>query len=199
MIQSKQEKFVNIQHLAGTTKRKNVKPPIGYVCNICKADGESRHYVTMCPQKVKKSVPANATTTKSTTTTSQQISTTQSIKSTKTISKTIPASSSSSSPTPNIAINDPAANPCKVFVSGLLFTTTKKELSDLFGSADDQVVVANIRLLLFTGSKRCNGQAFVTMSTSEGASKAIELLHDYEQKDEQGTIRKLKVIPALTR
>ena len=153
----------------------------------------------MCPQKVKKSVPANATTIKSTPTTSQQISTTQSIKSTKTISKTIPASASSSSPTPNIAINDPAANPCKVFVSGLLFTTTKKELSDLFGSADDQVVVANIRLLLFTGSKRCNGQAFVTMSTSEGASKAIELLHDYEQKDEQGTIRKLKVIPALTR
>ena len=188
MIQSKQEKFVNIQHLAGTTKRKNVKPPIGYVCNICKAEGESRHYVTMCPQKVKK-----------TTTTSQQISTTQSIKSTKTISKTISSSASSSSPTPNIAVNDPAANPCKVFVSGLLFTTTKKELSDLFGSADDQVVVANIRLLLFTGSKRCNGQAFVTMSTSEGASKAIELLHDYEQKDEQGTIRKLKVIPALTR
>ena len=189
MIQSKQKKFVNIQHLAGTTKRKNVKPPIGYVCNICKAEGESRHYVTMCPQKVKKSVPANATTTKSTKSTTQQISTTQSIKSTKTISKTISSS----------AINDPAANPRKVFVSGLLFTTTKKELSDLFGSADDQVVVANIRLLLFTGSKRCNGQAFVTMSTSEGASKAIELLHDYEQKDEQGTIRKLKVIPALTR
>jgi RNA recognition motif-containing protein len=176
----------SIQHLAGTSKRKNKLPPIGYTCNICKACGDNRHYVTACPSKEKKkiiSVPATSTSTTSSSTVTPASSTST------TTSTTLPQKS---------ATNDPAANPCKIFVSGLLFTTTKKDLSDMFGSIE-QVVVSNVRLLLFSGSKRCNGMAFVTLTTLEGARKAIDTLHNTSVTDDQGIQRTLSVVPALSR
>ena len=81
----------------------------------------------------------------------------------------------------------------KLLVAGCSEKTTKKEISDLFSSAEGQVVVG-IRLIV--SEKKFTGQAFVLMSTPEGATKAITLLHGYEQKDDQGASRKLRVTPA---
>ena len=178
--ETRKAKGPNIQHLAGTSKRKVKIPPLGYVCNICKASGDDRHYVTACPSKVKPAVVVTSTTT----TAAPSTTTVATNKS------TISASSNS---------KDPAANPCKVFVSGLLFSTTKKDLHDMFGNVDESAVVSNVRLLLFTGSKKCNGQAYVTMTTLDGARKAMSTLDGKQVKDAQGTKRMLTVVPALSR
>ena len=79
-----------------------------------------------------------------------------------------------------------------------MFTTTKKDLNDMFGSID-QVVVANVRLLLFAGGKKCNGQAFVTTTSVEGAQKAIAMLDGTYVTDAKGNKRLLKVVPAVSR
>ena len=47
----KAKKNPSIQHLAGTSKRKVKIPPPGYVCNICEASGDDRHYILNCPDK----------------------------------------------------------------------------------------------------------------------------------------------------
>ena len=182
--ETRKVKGPNIQHLAGTSKRKVKIPPLGYVCNICKASGDDRHYVTACPSKVKPAVVTTKVVTATTTTAAPFTTTVATNKS------TISASSKS---------KDPAANPCKVFVSGLLFSTTKKDLHDMFGNVDESAVVSNVRLLLFTGSKKCNGQAYVTMTTLDGARKAMSTLDGKQVKDAQRTKRMLTVVPALSR
>ena len=69
----------------------------------------------------------------------------------------------------------------------------------MFGNVDESAVVSNVRLLLFTGSKKCNGQAYVTMTTLDGARKAMSTLDGKQVKDAQGTKRMLTVVPALSR
>jgi RNA recognition motif-containing protein len=175
----KAKKNPSIQHLAGTSKRKVKIPPPGYVCNICEASGDDRHYILNCPdRKMKKSNTTEANQ-------EQEPSTTA-----KTNSTTASSTNSSSS--------HASTNQRKLFVSGLLFTTTKKDLVDMFGSLE-QVVVANIQLLRFKDGKKCNGQAFVTTTTAEGAQKAIAALHGTHVMDTKGGKRVLKLVHAKGR
>ena len=173
MKQSK--KNPSIQHLAGTSKRVVKVPPPGYVCNICSSNG---HYILNCP---KRTTPATATLPTTTTTAPTTSPTTTTNPTTSTGSK-----------------EDPAANPCKIFVSGLLFSTTKKDLNDMFGSLD-QVVVSQVRLLHFPDGKKCNGQAFVVTTSAEGARIAISTLDGTHVTDAKGNKRLLKVVPAASR
>ncbi|MDQ3622730.1 MAG: RNA-binding protein [Verrucomicrobiota bacterium] len=62
----------------------------------------------------------------------------------------------------------------KLYVGNLSFDATENDLQDLFGEAG---TVSEVALMQdkFTGQSR--GFAFVTMSTSEEAQKAISLFH----------------------
>jgi RNA recognition motif-containing protein len=62
----------------------------------------------------------------------------------------------------------------KLYVGNLSFETTENSLTDLFSQAG-RVTSANLIQDKFTGKSR--GFAFVEMSTSEEANKAIETLH----------------------
>jgi RNA recognition motif. (a.k.a. RRM, RBD, or RNP domain) len=62
----------------------------------------------------------------------------------------------------------------KLFVSGLPFDTTIKDVADMFSSKADAAVV-HCKLIKFDDTKRCKGQAFVTFSTPETAKKALQL------------------------
>lgn len=62
----------------------------------------------------------------------------------------------------------------KLYVGNLSFETTENSLSDLFSQAG-KVTSTNVIQDKFTGKSR--GFAFVEMSTSEEANKAIETFH----------------------
>lgn len=62
----------------------------------------------------------------------------------------------------------------KLFVGNLAFATTENDLQDAF-AAFGTVMEVNLMLDRMTGKSR--GFAFVTMSTSEEAQKAIEGMH----------------------
>merc|ERR1719221_1642498 len=66
----------------------------------------------------------------------------------------------------------------KVFVSGLPFECTEKDVKQYFDEAidsDRQVNLVHCKLLKFEDSKRCKGQAFLTFDSSEGAEMALKL------------------------
>ena len=136
---------------------------------VCNICSSNGHYILNCP---KRKTPATTTTAPTTSPTT-----------------TNPTTGSK---------KDPAANPCKVFVSGLLFSTTKKDLNDMFGSLD-QVVVSQVRLLHFPDGKKCNGQAFVVTTSAKGARMAISTLDGTHVTDAKGNKRLLKVVPAASR
>jgi hypothetical protein len=69
--------------------------------------------------------------------------------------------------------NDPDAK--KVFVSGLPFDVKAKAVEDFFSVARNCGTVAGVRLVTFADTKRCNGQAYVSFDTDEGAQNAIKL------------------------
>ena len=62
----------------------------------------------------------------------------------------------------------------KLFVSGLPFDATAKDVSDLFASKAD-VSVLHVKLIKFEDTKRCKGQAFVAFATLDEAKKALRL------------------------
>lgn len=74
---------------------------------------------------------------------------------------------------------------CKVFISGLPFDITNKELRAYFKSkcydedADKESsggkFIRYCKLLTFTDSKRCNGQAEIIFQTEEITNKALDL------------------------
>jgi RNA recognition motif. (a.k.a. RRM, RBD, or RNP domain) len=72
----------------------------------------------------------------------------------------------------NRGLQDPSET--KLFVSGLPFDTTAKDVSELFASKAD-VSVVHVKLIKFEDTKRCKGQAFVTFATPEAAKKALRL------------------------
>jgi RNA recognition motif. (a.k.a. RRM, RBD, or RNP domain) len=84
--------------------------------------------------------------------------------------KTIPGTNQVSRK--NRGLQDPSET--KLFVSGLPFDTTAKDVSDLFASKAD-VAVVHVKLIKFEDTKRCKGQAFVTFATPESAKKALRL------------------------
>jgi len=69
--------------------------------------------------------------------------------------------------------NDPDSK--KVFVSGLPFDVKAKAVEDFFSVARNCGTVAGVRLVTFADTKRCNGQAYISFDTDEGAQNAIKL------------------------
>jgi hypothetical protein len=65
-------------------------------------------------------------------------------------------------------IFEPSAN--KLFVSGLSFEATKKEVTELFSRFG---LLKSLQLLTFKDSSRCNGQGFVEFAESDDARKAM--------------------------
>lgn len=70
-------------------------------------------------------------------------------------------------------VNDPDAK--KVFVSGLPFDVKAKAVEDFFSVTKNCGTVAAVRLVKFEDTKRCNGQAYISFDTDEGAQRAITL------------------------
>jgi hypothetical protein len=77
-------------------------------------------------------------------------------------------------------LHDPSET--KLFVSGLPFDSTIKDVTELFTSKignDDNTtsgpLVVHCKLIKFEDTKRCKGQAFVTFATPEVAKKAMKL------------------------
>jgi hypothetical protein len=70
-------------------------------------------------------------------------------------------------------INDPDSR--KVFVSGLPFEAKPKAVEDFFSVTKNCGTVASVRLIKFPDTGRCNGQAYVSFDTDEGAQRAIGL------------------------
>lgn len=70
-------------------------------------------------------------------------------------------------------MNDPDSR--KVFVSGLPFDVKVKGVEDFFSITKNCGTVAFVRLVKFEDTKRCNGQAYVSFDTDEGAQNAIKL------------------------
>lgn len=81
----------------------------------------------------------------------------------------------------NRGLHDPLET--KLFVSGLPFDSTIKDVTELFtakigntADADNTgPVVVHCKLIKFEDTKRCKGQAFVTFATPEAAKKALKL------------------------
>jgi RNA recognition motif-containing protein len=65
----------------------------------------------------------------------------------------------------------------KLYVGNLAFNTTEHELNDAFG---EHGVVVEAKLVLDRDTGRSRGFAFVTMSTEQEATKAIEALNGAE-------------------
>ena len=93
----------------------------------------------------------------------------------------------------------------KLFVSGLPFDTTIKDVTELFTSkimndGDTTTatttataggpLVVHCKLIKFDDTKRCKGQAFVTFATPEAAKSALKL---------NGTMIQSSSIPATTK
>ena len=63
---------------------------------------------------------------------------------------------------------------CKLFVSGLPFDTTSKDVSKLFRDKAG-VTVKDCRLVKFPDSGRCKGQAFLSFESADDAKKAFKM------------------------
>jgi len=73
----------------------------------------------------------------------------------------------------------------KLFVGNLSFNTTENDLQDAFSAHG---VVAEVNLMMDRMSGRSRGFAFVTMSTSEEAQKAIQAMHGASLHDRTLTV-----------
>jgi len=60
----------------------------------------------------------------------------------------------------------------KIFVSGLPFEIKVSDIQQLFNGCGE---ISSCKLLKFNDSGRCNGQAYVSFTTDEAASRAIKL------------------------
>lgn len=70
-------------------------------------------------------------------------------------------------------IADPSS--CKVFVSGLPFEASPKDVEVYFDEKMNCGKVEQCKLFMFEDTKRCKGQGFVTFATEESAKKALKL------------------------
>lgn len=73
--------------------------------------------------------------------------------------------------------NDPQANPKKLFVGNLPFSTTEGQLQDIFSQHGN---VVDLKLIIDKFSGRSKGIAFVEYSSEEEAQAAISAVHDTE-------------------
>ena len=60
-------------------------------------------------------------------------------------------------------------------MSGLPFDAQVKTVEDFFSVTNKCGVVSSVRLIKFEDTGRCNGQAYVTFNSDEGAKRAIKL------------------------
>lgn len=68
-------------------------------------------------------------------------------------------------------------NPSRLFVGNLSYQTMEQDLQEFFSQAG-QVTSVNLMMDKFTGKSR--GFAFVELSSSEEANKAVEMFHGKE-------------------
>lgn len=98
-------------------------------------------------------------------------------------------------------LHNPSAT--KVFVSGLPFSMTSKELKELFETACGPVTRA--KAITFPDSGRCKGQGFVTFQQEEGSRNALTIMNGKQldlsgdTKNKAGKQLQLKVTKVLNR
>eukprot|EP00592_Proboscia_alata_P009828 CAMPEP_0194362154 /NCGR_PEP_ID=MMETSP0174-20130528/9855_1 /TAXON_ID=216777 /ORGANISM="Proboscia alata, Strain PI-D3" /LENGTH=418 /DNA_ID=CAMNT_0039134829 /DNA_START=81 /DNA_END=1337 /DNA_ORIENTATION=+ len=72
-----------------------------------------------------------------------------------------------------------SSNECKIFVSGLPFTVTGKDVEDYFGLklgvGEGLSKAIQCQLLTFKDTKRCNGQAYLVFATKDMVETALTL------------------------
>lgn len=76
-------------------------------------------------------------------------------------------------------------NNCRLFVGNISFRTLENDLHDYFAQAG---VVTSCTLMLDKFTGRSRGFAFVEMSTSEEANKAVEMFHGKEFQERALTV-----------
>ena len=179
----RRKKNPSIQHLAGTSKRKVKRaPPEGYVCNICKAPG---HWVYLCSAKAKAGKEG-----------AESSSSEGVVSSSEDDGPLEPSATAASSPSPC------TSNPRKVFISGLPFSFAEADIEKLCGSdlmAGGLHTIESLKMHRFSGSRRCNGQAFVTYTTAEGAQACMRKLHGKTIKCDKGIDLRLTAVPAVSK
>lgn len=72
---------------------------------------------------------------------------------------------------------DIQANPKKLFVGSLPYSTTEDELHQLFSQYGE---ITELRVITDRATGRSKGIAFVTYTTEESAQAAIEAMNNYE-------------------
>ena len=65
----------------------------------------------------------------------------------------------------------------KLFVGNIPYSTSEEELRDLFGRSGGKV--ASVRIITDFDTGRSKGYAFVEMSTSDEAQKAVQELNNF--------------------
>ena len=87
----------------------------------------------------------------------------------------------------------------RLFISGLPFSFVEADLETLCRSAAEGFPVDSLELLRFSGSRRCNGQAFVTFATAKGAQACMHELDGALIENEKGVELTLSVMPSLSK
>jgi hypothetical protein len=196
----KRPKNPSIQHLAGTSKRKAKRaPPTGYVCNICKAPG---HWVYLCPAK--SSVAEKAVVETVETAGNRTDFDLSSSSASGDDAPLEPAANAASLPAgSSTALPAASSNPRKVFLSGLPFSFAEADIEKLCGSdlmaGSGAHKIEALKMHRFSGSRRCNGQAFVTYTTVEGAQACMRKLHGRTVKGDRGVDLTLTAVPAVSK
>jgi RNA recognition motif-containing protein len=157
----------SIQHLAGTGKPRK-KPPPGYKCGACGADGSAVHWIYECPKKLskkKKTPPPTGTAPRRTSL--------EDAGEDPTTNNFAPPQGRKMSMKEKVRY-DPGANRCKIFVSGLPFGSTDQDIRDTFEAMG---TISYVQRLRFKDKpNKCNGQAYVTFTTPEAAKRSIKRL-----------------------
>mmetsp|Transcript_15766 Transcript_15766/g.15957 ORF Transcript_15766/g.15957 Transcript_15766/m.15957 type:complete len:232 (+) Transcript_15766:640-1335(+) len=82
-------------------------------------------------------------------------------------------------PSPKKKRGSLSSNECKIFVSGLPFTVTGKDVEDYFGLklgvGEGLSKAIQCQLLTFKDTKRCNGQAYLVFATKDMVETALTL------------------------
>jgi hypothetical protein len=148
-------------------KAKRSKPvPEDYVCSACKNKHQPAHWIYDCPDKVtKRSKPVPEDYVCSACKNKHQPAhwiydcpDKVTLRGTNQTAKKLRG------------LNDPDSK--KVFVSGLPFEVKPAEVEQMFAACG---TVSAVKLLKFDDTKRCNGQAYVSFDTDDGAKKALKL------------------------
>jgi RNA recognition motif-containing protein len=81
----------------------------------------------------------------------------------------------------------------RLYVGNLPYSATDEDLTELFSRAG---AVANVHVMRDQATGRARGFAFVEMTTDEGASAAVEQLHEFQMNGRALVVNEARPKPA---